>query len=105
MGNDFSGGQRDEDYPKKGEKKGWRRGWEEGSEENDWGEDSDRGKERGSEEGYRENRQGSRELSLGDHLSNLVFCTACIRFRWNPGHWLICKDRWRRLRDEGKGDR
>lgn len=27
---------------------------------------------------------------LCERLIMLVHCPACLRFRWNPGHWLSC---------------
>jgi hypothetical protein len=27
---------------------------------------------------------------LGERLIVLVHCPACLRFRWNPGHWISC---------------
>jgi hypothetical protein len=27
---------------------------------------------------------------IGERLIALVHCPACLRFRWNPGHWLSC---------------
>lgn len=28
--------------------------------------------------------------SLGERLIVFIHCPACLRFRWNPGHWLSC---------------
>ena len=28
--------------------------------------------------------------SLAERLIVLIHCPACLRFRWNPGHWLTC---------------
>lgn len=27
---------------------------------------------------------------LGERLVALIHCGACLRFRWNPGHWFSC---------------
>lgn len=34
--------------------------------------------------------QRGRSTPLGERLIVRIHCPACLRFRWNPGHWLSC---------------
>lgn len=34
--------------------------------------------------------RNARRTPLAERLIVLVHCPACLRFRWNPGHWLSC---------------
>lgn len=74
----------------------------------DWGDEEglvkNRGKRWGSREGYRENEWGSRELSL--YIDTNDWWVGIYR---GPNHWYMCLVpmiviRWKRFRDEGKGD-